>query len=112
MVERTETDCRDRWQKQLAGKEDRTSGFWSPEEVEQLVASIKQANEAVGQDAMSYEAPWEVVAKMMDGKRSSTACRKKWQSEIRALRLTEKPKRKLKWKHKRILVDMCAEYMS
>ena len=91
-VDRTESDCRDRYRGELAHKATRKAGtsgqsrydnalmlgHWTKEEENKLVETIKEANVAIGNDALSHEAPWDVVVKKMEGTRSRQQCRKKW----------------------------------
>lgn len=43
-----------------------------------MVDIVKAVNEALGNDAAGYEAPWDIVCEKMGGTRTPTQCRKKW----------------------------------
>lgn len=83
MVERTETDCRDRYKNQLASLSTRNTGHWSTREETKLARIVQEVNEQVGNDPLGYEAPWDIVSEKMGGLRSRMQCRKKWQDGLR-----------------------------
>jgi hypothetical protein len=63
---------------ELNGSYDRPSGPWTGEEEKSLRKAIEEANLAIGAEALSPEAPWEVVSAKMGHTRTSTQCRVKW----------------------------------
>ncbi|WVQ84247.1 hypothetical protein IAT38_006399 [Cryptococcus sp. DSM 104549] len=107
VVDRTESDCRDRYQKELAFKDGQRSGRWSTDEenrLEEIVHRVmkdlqdKKGGRADGESEADEEAkggdgeevrvdekevPWVVVAREM-GTRSTTQCRIKWRDRFGA----------------------------
>ncbi|WVR06653.1 hypothetical protein IAU60_003685 [Kwoniella sp. DSM 27419] len=87
IVDRTANDCKDRYMKELSSQADRTTGAWSKEEGEQLIASVEKMNRSLGRRADEREdIPWSLVAKDMGGTRSAKQCRTRW-SEVEVPRL-------------------------
>jgi len=78
IVDRSESDCRDRWRGELKGQESRVTGAWSAEETDALIAAVTEANKRLGLPPTAPETPWQVVVDLMGGTRSLTQCRKKW----------------------------------
>jgi hypothetical protein len=53
-------------------------GPWTTAEEDMLQEVIAEANESMGDDPFSPDAPWDVVSAKMKHQRSSTQCRIKW----------------------------------
>lgn len=93
-MDRSEQACRDRWRDELQYKDTRTTGTlllslccesadrclgrWTEEEERMLVDAIRELNEALGEDPLGSEAPWDEVAAKLGRTRTRTQCRKKW----------------------------------
>ncbi|KPV77001.1 uncharacterized protein RHOBADRAFT_49383 [Rhodotorula graminis WP1] len=73
-VGRAATSCRDRWTKQLVGgnSDKKKSGAWTADEEERLRALVQEHGNA-----------WKIVSAKMDGTRSATQCRTKWNDYLK-----------------------------
>ncbi|GAA5898521.1 hypothetical protein JCM8208_004687 [Rhodotorula glutinis] len=73
-VGRAATSCRDRWTKQLVGghSDKKKSGAWTGDEEEVLRALVQEHGNA-----------WKIVSAKMDGTRSATQCRTKWNDYLK-----------------------------
>ncbi|KAK4688299.1 hypothetical protein P7C73_g1816, partial [Tremellales sp. Uapishka_1] len=83
VVDRPAMDCRNRYRDQLKDRSTHKKGRWTVEEEEQLISTIQETNLSLKQDANSYEVPWDIIGTKMQGTRTRSQLRKKWQSELR-----------------------------
>ncbi|ORX37090.1 hypothetical protein BD324DRAFT_624745 [Kockovaella imperatae] len=102
IVERPELDCRCRWRDELQHVDTKQEGHWTQDESTRLIEIVMELNTSLGQDPHGSEAPWDLVVEKMNGQRTRTQCRKKWQAELRftAAQLPKPPARVKRKKRK------------
>nr|ODN92435.1 hypothetical protein L203_00712 [Cryptococcus depauperatus CBS 7841] len=84
IVNRTEVDCRDRYLKELVNRDGRSTGRWTKEEEDKLLAVVRKVMRDLGvregEDG-DVEIPWDIISREM-GNRSITQCRIKWRDGL------------------------------
>lgn len=78
IVDRSESDCRDRWRGELSQVEGKRGGKWTQEEEEALIKAVTETKSKIGNGLIDPDTPWDLVVKLLGGTRSMTQCRKKW----------------------------------
>ncbi|KAI0677225.1 hypothetical protein C8Q78DRAFT_959833 [Trametes maxima] len=81
VVQRTASDCRDRYRNHLQDREVRRVGTWTKEEEDELTRIVSEMTVEQGKD-MDNDIFWGVVSKRMGGKRGRQQCRIKWTDSL------------------------------
>jgi len=75
-IGRSPANCRDRYRNHLAHRNERRSGAWSPEEVQELTTIVRSMMSQQGDTTAGIS--WADVAARMGHKRNGQQCRNKW----------------------------------
>ncbi|KAI0355374.1 hypothetical protein OH77DRAFT_1402954 [Trametes cingulata] len=81
VVQRTASDCRDRYRNHLQDRDVRRVGAWTKEEEEELTRIVTEMTVEQGKD-IDNDIFWGVVSKRMGGKRGRQQCRIKWTDSL------------------------------
>lgn len=76
-VDRTKSDCRDRWRNHVSVRDTKNTGKWSAEEEAALRQAVKSVTTDKGRSA-DQDVFWSAVSKALGGTRSRAQCRIKW----------------------------------
>lgn len=60
----------------------RNKGKWSPEETDQLIAAVNKVAADLSLDVAGEGLPWDTIVQLMNRKRTTSQCRKKWRDHL------------------------------